>query len=140
MQIVWFDDRAEWLERGPVSSPRLKKMHVVAPEELHREIERLAEESFILSLTKGHASDLQVLRSVIKRKFPYIGVIGSKTKGLSLRRQLIEEGFDAASAERFFCPVGEPFGSNQPEEIAFSIIAQVLKVRDHFRHPPLDPQ
>jgi xanthine dehydrogenase accessory factor len=86
--------------------------------------------TFIVSITKGHQDDLQVLRAVLPRGFAYVGVIGSRSKGLSLRKGLEQEGFTGAQVEGFYCPLGEDFGSNEPIEISFSIIAQLLRVRD----------
>lgn len=131
-RIYWFDDRPEWLQRGPQEGGRLKKFQLQSFAEVGTEVAKLPSAAFILSITKGHATDIEVLRSVLRFDFPFVGVIGSKTKALALRKQLLEEGHPSGKVEKFFCPVGEPFGSNDPHEIAFSIVAQILKTRDQL--------
>lgn len=130
-KTYWIDDRQDWLDRGPKENSKLVKMKIDSPTELEKTIQGLPPTSFILALTKGHQDDLSVLRIVLKQGgFPFIGVIGSQTKSKSLRHQLLQEEFSSRSVESFFCPVGEDFGTNDPTEIAFSIVAQILKVRD----------
>jgi xanthine dehydrogenase accessory factor len=84
-------------------------------------------------MTKGHASDRPVLqRALAERTFPYLGAIGSAAKAIVLRRELVAHGLTLERAEKFFCPIGEDFGSNHPYEIALSIAAQLLKIRDQI--------
>jgi xanthine dehydrogenase accessory factor len=64
------------------------------------------------------------------RNFPFIGVIGSDSKAAILRRELIADGVHPQLVEQIHCPVGLPFGTNHPHEIALSIAAQLLTERD----------
>ena len=57
-------------------------------------------------------------------------MIGSDAKAAILQRELIAEGISPARAAEFHCPVGLDFGTNHPHEIALSIAAQLLSVRD----------
>jgi xanthine dehydrogenase accessory factor len=101
------------------------------PESLVPEI---PDQAFLLCLTRGHAFDRPVLqRALAERQLPYVGVIGSASKAEILRREMIAGGLPEARARDFFCPVGLPFGSNQPHEIALSIAAQLLSERDRLR-------
>ena len=78
-----------------------------------------------------NASDRPILqRALAERNFPYLGAIGSAAKATVLRRELVAHGLTPERAENFFCPIGEPIGSNHPHEIALSIAAQLLRVRD----------
>ncbi len=132
-KIYWYDDRKDWLDKGPEESAKLSKIILTSYDQLDTLINRLPAKTFIILLTKGHQNDLEVLRIVLKTEsFPFIGVIGSKTKAKSLRSQLLKEGFPGDRVESFFCPIGENFGTNEPNEIAFSIIAQLLRVRDRL--------
>ncbi len=124
--LTCFDTRPEWLEKLP-NDPRLRR---VLSLDLASEVENLPERAFVVLMTMGHATDLPVLRALLTRKFPYIGVIGSKTKGAALRRTLSQEGFSSAACGRFFCPIGLPIGNNDTAEIAISIAAQLLQQRD----------
>jgi xanthine dehydrogenase accessory factor len=99
----------------------------------------MPDDAYLLCLTKGHTSDRPVLqRALAERDFPFIGVIGSDSKAQVLRREMIAAGLAADRAARFHCPVGLPFGSNHPHEIALSIAAQLLTERDRLgNRPPL---
>jgi len=124
--LTCFDTRAEWLDKLP-DEPRLRR--VLSPD-LASEVTPLPENAFVVLMTMGHATDLPILRALLPRLFPYIGVIGSKTKGAALRRTLSQEGFSSQACGRFFCPIGLPFGNNDAAEIAISIAAQMLQRRD----------
>ncbi len=71
-------------------------------------------------------------RKLLRRNEPfrYLGVIGSKSKRRTLVKELIAAGIAADKAEAFFCPIGLSLGRSTPEEIAISIAAQLLQVRD----------
>jgi xanthine dehydrogenase accessory factor len=66
------------------------------------------------------------------RRYPegaLLGVIGSAAKRAVLSRELREDGIAEVVLERMVCPVGLPIGSNDPAEIAISIVAQLLERR-----------
>jgi xanthine dehydrogenase accessory factor len=124
------DPRREWLDRLP-RHRHLRALLHDNPADLVPEMPRRA---FLLCLTKGHATDRPVLqRALAERKFPYVGVIGSASKEKILRQEMIAAGLPAKRAKDFFCPVGLPFGGNHPHEIALSIAAQLLSIRDGSR-------
>ncbi len=126
-QLTVIDPRAEWLNKLP-DSPRLTKLERT---DLVPEIELLDEKTFVAIVTMGHATDYPLVkRALEKRNFPYLGVIGSKVKRIKINADLIESGLSPDRVKEFFCPMGEPIGRNTPPEIAISIAAQMLKVRD----------
>ncbi|HEX2860201.1 MAG TPA: xanthine dehydrogenase accessory protein XdhC [Lacunisphaera sp.] len=123
------DPRREWLDRLP-RTPNLRFIQSDAPQEL---VPAMPGHAFLLCLSKGHASDRPVLQCALaERNFPFIGVIGSDAKAEILRREMIADGLPAERAGQFHCPVGLPFGSNDPREIAISIAAQLLAERDRL--------
>lgn len=123
--VTCIDPRAEWLSRLPDS------VATRCVENAADEVERLPGEAFVLCMTQGHRSDFPVLQRVFElgRAFPFLGVIGSAAKAAVLRHELKDVGI-ADEAIDFRCPVGLPIGSNHPAEIAVSIAAQLLEVRD----------
>lgn len=124
------DQRKEWLDKLP-DSRRLKK---ICTDDLGGVVDTLPETTFIASMTMGHASDVPVLaRALSGRKFPYVGVIGSVAKRNKIEKDLMEKGVPESRIKEFFCPMGEDFGMNAPAEIAVSVTAQLLKVRDAHR-------
>ncbi len=123
------DQREEWLAKLP-ESRRLKK---ICTNDLASVVDTLPENTFITSMTMGHASDLPVLvKALTNRHFPYVGVIGSVAKRNRIETDLVEKGVPKERLKDFFCPMGESFGRNAPAEIALSITAQILKKRDHL--------
>lgn len=121
------DPRREWLDRFS----RARHLRIIAHDNPADLVPEMPDNAFLLCLTKGHASDRPVLqRALAERSLPYVGVIGSKAKAAVLRKEMIADGLPAKRAKDFFCPVGLPFGSNHPHEIALSIAAQILTVRD----------
>jgi xanthine dehydrogenase accessory factor len=128
--LTVIDGREEWLNRLPVS-PKLKIVHL---KNMAQFVSDLAKGTFLISMTQGHSFDLPILEKAFERKsdFPYIGVIGSKQKAQVIKKDLLDKGVLASDLEYLTCPIGLDFGRNIPEEIAFSIIAQILQVRDRL--------
>lgn len=126
-RIDCVDTRPDWLEKLPAAS-NLTAHHVASFEDGARLI---GDRSFVLSITKGHASDFPVLRDVLRREtpVPFLGVIGSQSKRAVLVRELKEANIPANRLEKLICPLGLPLGGNDPHEIAISIAAQLLSLR-----------
>jgi len=123
------DPRADWLAKLPHAA-NLRVLHHEEPAQL---VPTLPDETFLLCMTRGHATDRPILhRALAERAFPFIGVIGSDAKAAILRQEMIADGLAPARAAQFHCPVGLPFGSNHPHEIALSIAAQLLTERDRL--------
>jgi xanthine dehydrogenase accessory factor len=126
-QLTVVDPRREWLDK----LPRARNARYVEAAEPADLVPTMPDHAFLLCLTKGHASDRPVLqRALAERNFPFVGVIGSEAKAKVLQKELIAGGLPAGRAKEFHCPVGLPFGNNDPREIALSIAAQLLTERD----------
>jgi xanthine dehydrogenase accessory factor len=126
VELHCFETRSEWLQKWP-ETPHLKR-YLLA--DMAAAIETLPERAFIVIMTMGHASDLPILAAALRRGFPYIGNLGSQQKAKALRAELSQLGLAAETINKFYCPMGEPIGNNSPAEIAISIAAQLLRVRD----------
>lgn len=128
-RITCIDPRSDWLEKLPNKASLSK----VLCENMPAYVAKIPENSFVLLMTMGHSSDKPILIEILrKRRFPYTGVIGSKAKALRLQKDIVESGLPPEKHKEYFCPVGLPFGSNHPQEIAFSIVAQLLQERDRL--------
>lgn len=135
--IQCFDSRAEWIARVP----RAPNVRVTQLENLASAVDALPDGAFVLCMTQGHKTDRPILeRALTTRSFPFIGVIGSASKAAILRQELIANGVTPERATSFQCPVGLEFGTNHPHEIALSIAAQLLSVRDRAAPPPPVPR
>lgn len=126
-QITCIDPRPEWLERLP-TAPTLRK---ICTQDMPAEIARLPADTYILLMTQGHAHDMPILKAALALgPRPYLGVIGSEVKGIRVRKELREAGFTEELVERVRCPMGLKLGRNAPNEIAISMVAELLQLRD----------
>lgn len=127
-RVTCFDTRAEWIAKLPAHA----RLVAVATDDLPGRVATLLAGAFVLLMTKGHSTDTPILVEVLRRRgdFPYVGVIGSAAKRAALRRGLVEAGGDAKAFESVHCPMGLDLGTNHPYEIALSIAAQLVQVRD----------
>ena len=85
--------------------------------------------TFVVIATRGHNHDLDALRAALKTDAKYIGILGSRRKKALLFKTLRDEGFAEESIARVRIPVGLTIGSVTPEEIAISIMAQIVQQR-----------
>ncbi|MDA8242275.1 MAG: XdhC/CoxI family protein [Nitrospiraceae bacterium] len=87
------------------------------------------ESAYIVIATRGHNHDLDALKAALGTKAKYIGLLGSRRKRALLFKTLREAGFLEVDIERIVTPVGLAIGSVTPEEIAISIMAQIIQKR-----------
>jgi xanthine dehydrogenase accessory factor len=129
--VTCIDPRQEWLDRLP-ESPKLKK---ILETDMPSRVTTISPDSFVLMMTMGHSSDKPILLEILRRglRFPYMGIIGSDAKAAQLKKDIVEAGLDPSLAKTYYCPMGLDIGSNHPQEIAISIIAQLLQERDRVR-------
>jgi xanthine dehydrogenase accessory factor len=85
--------------------------------------------SYIIIVTRGHRDDMRVLRWAATTPARYIAMIGSKRKTISVVHELEKEGFPREAFEKIFAPMGLEIGAESPEEIAISVVAEMIAVR-----------
>ena len=86
--------------------------------------------AFVVVMTMGYAFDEIVIRSLIDKEFKYFGVLGSKAKMAVLLKSLKSEGVLVEKLDRIHTPIGLPINSHTPEEIAVSIAAEIISVKN----------
>ena len=86
--------------------------------------------SYVVVMTLGYASDKVVIKQLCNRDFKYFGVLGSKAKMATLMKELKGEGIDSDRLARIRTPIGIPINSRTPEEIAISIAAEIIAVKN----------
>ncbi len=91
--------------------------------------------SYLIIVTRGHRDDMRVLRWAVTTQARYIAMIGSKRKTIAVVHELEREGFSREAFERIFAPMGLEIGAESPEEIAVSVVAEMIAVR---RSPDAD--
>lgn len=86
-------------------------------------------QAYAVILTRGHRYDLDALRALAKRDLRYLGLIGSRAKVARLYEALRDEGVSVDNVERVHAPVGLDIGAVSPQEIAVSILAELIAVK-----------
>lgn len=125
-KVVVIDDREMFANRE-----RFPEADEVIVSEFERCFDQLNIEdtSYIVIVTRGHLYDGFVLEQALKTNARYIGMIGSKKKIKTLYQNLMKKGIAKETLERVYAPIGIDINSETPEEIAVSIVAELIKVR-----------
>ncbi|MDA8126971.1 MAG: XdhC/CoxI family protein [Deltaproteobacteria bacterium] len=125
-RIVVIDDRPEFAnaERFPEAAETISG-------DLAAAMERLAVNgsSYIVIVTRGHQHDAQALEWAAQTDAAYVGMIGSRKKIRTIFDYLLTRGVTQAQLDRVHSPIGLPIGGETPEEIAVSIVAELIQVR-----------
>jgi xanthine dehydrogenase accessory factor len=124
-QIV--DDRADACESARAAG--IGEVHLCDAE--YRDgVPALGPASYVAVVTRCHRTDRLALRRVLHEPLAYLGLIGSRRKKAVIFEQLrTEDGATDAELDRVRCPIGLPLGGDTPEEIAVSVVAELLKLR-----------
>jgi len=127
--VTVVDARPEWAtpERFPTAA-----LEVRDPEAFARGLEPRGDE-FVVVATHDHALDQRVVQLLLARPLRFIGMIGSVPKQRKFALRLQARGFDAAAIARLRSPLGLPIGGDTPEEIAVSVVAELIAVRHGAR-------
>jgi xanthine dehydrogenase accessory factor len=127
-QVVCVDSREDWLARLPENGKLAKRR----TDDLPAETATISQDDFVVLMTMGHRTDRPILEEIFRSRCrpAYLGVIGSEAKRKIMIRELVEAGIDRESANEFRCPIGLRLGQNQPGEIAISVVAELIQVRD----------
>ena len=87
----------------------------------------IAENTAIIIATRGHYFDDVALESALKTKAKYIGLVGSKRKTILIYKELLKKKISPETLKKVYAPIGLDIGAITPEEIAVSIMAQVVQ-------------
>jgi xanthine dehydrogenase accessory factor len=130
-RTVVMDDRADCVSRDRF--PHADDLLAVPSFDRAVEGIHLGADAYVVIVTRGHGGDQAVLRQALRKRPGYIGMIGSGRKRGLVFQQLLAEGFTQEDLARVTCPVGFPIGAETPEEIAISIVAQLVATRSAQR-------
>jgi xanthine dehydrogenase accessory factor len=87
------------------------------------------ETSYLVIVTRGHRDDMRVLKWAVGTDARYVAMIGSRRKVINVIRELEKEGIQPEAFERIHAPMGFDIGAITPEEIAVSVVAEMIAVR-----------
>ncbi len=130
-RVVVIDDRADFAneERFPEAD------EVVVVDSFDKTFagQEVDSEAYIVIFTRGHVHDKTTLDQALKTPACYVGMIGSKRKRDAIYEALLKEGVSQQDIDRTFSPIGLSIGAQTPEEIALSIISELVAVRAGVR-------
>jgi xanthine dehydrogenase accessory factor len=120
------DDREKF-----ANAERFPNAASVVTEAIPAWIERtpLPAHAYVVIVTRGHTNDLDALRALAPRDLRYLGLIGSRAKVAKIHDALLEEGMSAAVLKQVHAPIGLDIGAVTPQEIAVSILAELIAVK-----------
>lgn len=125
--IIIFDDREEFLneERFP-----LAKELVLGPMDEKLKDYKIDKNTYIVIVTRGHSLDQECLAEVVHADVKYIGSMGSNKKITVMMDNLKELGFSKEELSKIYAPIGLDIASNNPSEIAVSILGEILQIKN----------
>ncbi len=124
--VVIIDDRDDFAnrERFPEAREIIVDDFLRVFEELH-----FCGNEYVAVVTRGHKHDALVLEEVLKRPTRYVGMIGSKRKSALILDHLRQKGVDENVLKSVHAPIGLDIKAETPQEIAVSIVAQLIAVK-----------
>jgi xanthine dehydrogenase accessory factor len=126
-RTIVLDDRAEYLSKeffpGTVEFVLLPDFQSVFTQVM------IDQDSYVICVTRGHMLDKQVLSQSLRTNAGYIGMIGSRKKVNTIFSLLEKEGYSNRDFERVHSPIGLSIRAETPEEIAVSIVAELIQER-----------
>ena len=128
---VVMDDREEFANRRRF--PDTDEITVLSSFEAAFENQVFDTNSYIVIVTRGHSHDKTVLAQALKTDAGYIGMIGSRKKRNFIYKTLLEENVSQEDIDRVHSPIGLDIGAETPEEIAISILAELIRCRAEKR-------
>jgi xanthine/CO dehydrogenase XdhC/CoxF family maturation factor len=123
-EVIIVDDRLEVLSCGNLLEDGVQVQQVNFGDELNRL--HISRDAAVVIVTRGHQYDEVCLRYAIGSPAFYIGMIGSKRRVLSIFRKLEMEGLAVERLKSVFAPIGLRIGAVSPQEIAVSIVAEII--------------
>jgi len=120
------DDRPEFCT--PENIPEAQAFHPLALEKLSASA-NITNQTYIILSTRNMAVDVAGLPSVLETPAAYIGVIGSKRRWATARKQLEQNGVDKKKLDKVISPMGLELNAESPEEIALSILSEIVMLR-----------
>ncbi len=122
-RVVVADDRPDFAT--PENVPQAHDYHTVTMEDLPKQL-KITENDYLILATRGVPLDVEVLPGILKTHAAYIGIIGSKRRWETTGKALADAGIDPKSLMRVHSPMGLEIQAETPEEIAVSVMAEVI--------------
>ncbi len=126
MEVAIIDDREDY-----ANEDRFPYEANVICGDFGEELDRfpITANTYIVLVSRGHKVDELALRAVAERGAGYLGMIGSKRRTRTVLQHLAEEGIEPQALDKVFTPIGLDIGAETPEEIAVSVLGEIILVR-----------
>lgn len=125
--VAIFDDREEFLNQERF--PQASELVLGDVEETAKDY-KIDNNTYIVVVTRGHKCDQEALEMVVNSNAAYIGAMGSKKKVIEMMEHLKEKGFGGDVLKKVYAPIGLDIASEEPKEIAVSIMSEILLVKN----------
>ncbi len=126
-RVVVSDDRPEFCT--PESVPDAHEFYPVAMQDLPKHF-TIGPNCYVVLATRGVTVDIPGLPALLESPAAYIGVIGSKRRWITSRKGILEAGVAPEKIDRVHSPIGLEIRAETPEEIAISILAEIIMIRN----------
>lgn len=125
-KVTIIDDRKEF-----ANQERFPEADEIIAEEIENALThiKITPSTYIIIVTRGHSKDREALNSIIRSGAAYIGMIGSREKNATVFQQLMKNGISQEEIDKVHAPIGIDINAQTPEEIAVSIMAEIIQVR-----------
>lgn len=132
-RIAISDDRTEFCK--PQNIPEADEFYPGPIRDIPEKTS-LGPETFLILVTRGVSVDVEGIPSLLKCNAGYIGIIGSKKRWLTTVKALQERGVDPELLRKIRSPIGLDIGAETPEEIAVSILTEILMIKNQTSGKP----
>jgi xanthine dehydrogenase accessory factor len=123
------DDRPDYISRERF--PVIDDLYLLEDFEHVFQNMKIDSDTFVVIVTRGHQFDKSVLKQALHTKAGYIGMIGSRRKINLTIEALMKEGIPEEQLKTVHSPIGLNIGAETPEEIAISIVAELIQIRSN---------
>lgn len=90
--------------------------------------------TYVVVTTHDHALDQQIIENALSHEYKYLSLVGSERKALMTKKRLSVKGFSEERQQSIRCPAGLAISAQTPQEIALSIMAQIIQVKHEAQH------
>lgn len=126
-EVEIFEDREEYASRDRFPKAKNLNLGKLAETLPDKAVEG---ETYVVTVTRGHRHDQEALEYLLQKDLHYIGMIGSKNKVKNTLEVLKEKGFSKEDLDRIYAPIGIDLKGGSPEEIALSIITEIVVLKN----------
>ncbi|HYH87109.1 MAG TPA: XdhC/CoxI family protein [Pyrinomonadaceae bacterium] len=136
-RVTLVDDRADFVARERFSGTSIELVAAHGWAESVGKVVGAGRGVYVAVVTRGHSEDEECMRAVLAARPDYVGMIGSRRRTNIVLERLREAGFDEDALKRVRAPIGLDIGAVSPEEVALSVLAEIVCERHGGTGRPL---